>query len=144
MAREEWRPVSIENWPLEVSSLKRLRNRRGEIIRHSGSIGLLDDGKITSWSVAKLAEMAFAREVRSIKLPRRRPRGRNNVKLTEAQVLEIRRQGAIDHSGAELRRLADLYGVSRSSIEDVIFCRNWKHLPGEPPPRLPRGRPKGT
>lgn len=73
---------------------------------------------------------------------RRGPQQQGRNHLTEAQVLEIRRHGAVDHSGAELRRLAGIYGVSRSAIEDVIFCRNWKHLPGEPPPRLPRGRPR--
>jgi hypothetical protein len=38
------------------------------------------------------------------------PHARNHVKLTEAQVLEIRRQGAVGHSGTALGHLAVAYG----------------------------------
>jgi hypothetical protein len=128
---------------LEVSSLHRVRNPKGEIIKHSGEIYFHFDGRLTPFSVRLLAARAFAPKVRWLS-DRRRPRGQNHAKLTEAQVLEIRRQAAADHSGAEIRRLADVYGVSRDAIEDVVFCRSWKHLPGAPPPRLPRGRPFRT
>jgi len=141
--REEWRPFPIEGCRLEVSSLHRVRTPKGEIVKHSGSIRLHFAGEFISFSVHLLAERAFAPEVRWI-TDTRRPRGQNHAKLTEAQVLEIRRRGAADHSGAELRRRADAYGVSRNTIENVVFFRSWKQLPGAPPPKLPRGRPFRT
>ena len=136
---EEWRPFPIEGCRCEVSSSQRIRSADGKIINHGGSILLHVAGKLTRLSVRLLAERALAPEVRWIRI--RRPRGRNHVKLRGSQVLEIRRQGAIDHSQVAIRRLSDDYGVSRSAIEDIIFCRSWKHLPGEAPPLLPRGRP---
>jgi hypothetical protein len=138
---EEWRPFPIENNRCQVSSLGRIKDASGKIIDHCGSICLHVAGKRMSISVRRLAELAFAPQVQLIKNSRRR-RGGNHVKLAAAQVLEIRRQGAIDHSGAALQRLAAAFGVSLSAIEDAIFFRTWKHLPGDPPPRLPRGRPR--
>src|SRR5262249_55619557 len=99
--REEWRPFPIEGCRLEVSSRERIRNPKGEIIRHSGSICLHFAGRPTSFSVRLLAERAFAPEVHWL-TDTRRPRGQNHAKLTEAQVLEIRRQAALNHSGAEI------------------------------------------
>ncbi len=145
MSLEQWRPFPIEGYRCEISSLERIRAADGKIVKHkhSGSILCHVAGKLRRFSVHLLAERAFAPEVRLIPNTRR-PRGRNNVKLSESQVLEIRRQGASDHSQATIRRLAELYGVSRTAIEHVIFCRSWRNVPGDPPPKLPRGRPRGN
>jgi NUMOD4 motif/HNH endonuclease len=65
---------------------------------------------------------------------------RNNVKLNDSQVIEIRRLGALDHSGQALMRLAEKFGVLPGTIHAIIFGRCWKHLPLAVPQKLKRGR----
>jgi len=56
------------------------------------------------------------------------PRGESasNVKLTAADVLEIRRLYA---NGMSQSRLASLFGVTQAAISLIVLRRNWKHLP---------------
>lgn len=57
-----------------------------------------------------------------------RPRvGQGNVKLTEAQVREIRRRYAA--GGVTHRQLGDRYGVSGVTIFLVVNRRTWSHIP---------------
>ena len=59
--------------------------------------------------------------------PGRLPRGERSprAKLTDAQVLEIRRRYA---EGEMQRDLAPVYGVSRSLIQAIVGRKVWKHL----------------
>lgn len=53
--------------------------------------------------------------------------GHHRAKLTENQVIEIRRRyalGNISHS-----QLAAEYGVCRMAVTDIISRRNWAHIP---------------
>lgn len=54
------------------------------------------------------------------------PRGSRNpiAKLTEAQVLDI------VQSGRTIKESAELYGVTRGAIEDIMAGRNWSWLTG--------------
>ena len=56
------------------------------------------------------------------------PRGEKNVKakLTEAQVLEIRRVVANGTTQAEISRQ---YGISSGAVSFLVRGINWKHLP---------------
>lgn len=68
--------------------------------------------------------------------------GRNNRKVTEAQVIEIRKRAAVDHSGVALKRLARAFDVRPITVHSIVFGRTWKHLPYTPPRLLTRGRKK--
>jgi predicted XRE-type DNA-binding protein len=46
------------------------------------------------------------------------------VKLTANQVADIRH--AYEHAGALQSQLAAVYGVSQSTISDIIHRKNWK------------------
>ena len=46
-----------------------------------------------------------------------------NAKLTEEQVLEIRKRATETH-----QRLAEEYGVARTTISYIITRRRWKHI----------------
>lgn len=52
-------------------------------------------------------------------------KGENNVthKLSELQVLKIRATKGLSHN-----RLAESYGVSRSTIQNIIYNKQWKHI----------------
>lgn len=52
-------------------------------------------------------------------------------RLSDAEVLEIRRRYAM--GGVSQYALAPEYGVSRSTIADVVSRKNWRHLPPVPP-----------
>ena len=54
------------------------------------------------------------------------PRGSRNpmAKLTESQVLDIVR------SDRSIRENAELYGVTRTAVEDILAGRNWSWLTG--------------
>jgi HNH endonuclease len=52
-----------------------------------------------------------------------------SARLTEAQVRSIRAERC---GRTLLRVLAERYGVSESTINDVISCRTWRHLTDEP------------
>jgi predicted DNA-binding protein YlxM (UPF0122 family) len=47
------------------------------------------------------------------------------AKLTEKQVLEIRKRYAALHSQ---RELAEAFGVSQTAIAEVIQRKTWRHL----------------
>lgn len=49
-----------------------------------------------------------------------------NAKLTEAQVMEIRRRGAAGESTGEIART---YGVHRNTVIDILRGARWSHLP---------------
>lgn len=59
----------------------------------------------------------------------RQARGENQhlAKLTEAQVREIRDQHAA--GTCDQRRFAELFGVNRKTINQVVNRQTWKHLP---------------
>lgn len=56
----------------------------------------------------------------------RRGETHNQSKLTEEQVLAIRRAYV---SGVRQVPLSKQYGVTLSAINDIVHGRNWKHLP---------------
>ena len=58
-------------------------------------------------------------------------------KLTEEQVLEIRRRRA---EGAELQPLAEMFGVTFQTISNVCTGRSWSWLGGERSPRRVGGK----
>lgn len=49
------------------------------------------------------------------------------AKLTEIQVQAIRRRRARDRQS--LRSLAELFGVSKKQIENIVYGRSWTHVP---------------
>ena len=49
-----------------------------------------------------------------------------NAKLTEAEVMEIRR---LRVEGMTFSGLADAYGVSRHNVKAIVYRRSWRHLP---------------
>jgi HNH endonuclease len=51
---------------------------------------------------------------------------RANAKLTEEQVMDIRRLRA---QCTSVRELADRYGVTTQNIEAVVYRRTWRHVP---------------
>jgi len=59
----------------------------------------------------------------------RQPRGESNgrSKLTESQVMEIRRRYAA--GGVFQSALADEYGVRPAMVSAIVVHRRWKHLP---------------
>lgn len=57
-------------------------------------------------------------------------------KLTEKQVLEIRKRYASDH--IRILDLAAEYAVTKPCIQNIVNRKTWKHL------TLPRGGPAGT
>jgi len=60
----------------------------------------------------------------------------NTAKLTEADVLEIRRLA--EHT--QLKALASQFGVTVHAIKDVVYGKSWKHLThGIPVPRIRSG-----
>ena len=130
---EEWRRIPVEGCTLEVSNRERVRSAGGSIVRHDGHLCLCIRGREVRFSVKMLREVAF----RPIPRPRRRYSA-----LSAEQVAEIRREGAIDHSSRAIRRIAENHGASLNTIVNVIACRTWKTLPGNPPPRLRPGRPR--
>lgn len=53
----------------------------------------------------------------------------NTAKLTEADVMDIRKEKA---AGANSRTLAERYGISKGAINRVATGKTWKHLPALP------------
>jgi hypothetical protein len=51
---------------------------------------------------------------------------RCNSKLTEAEVVEMRRLRA---EGAKVRALASRYAVTASCVEGIVARRSWRHVP---------------
>jgi len=49
-----------------------------------------------------------------------------NARLTDAQVIEIRREATIE--GTSRAWIAARYGVSRSAIDRIILGISWRHL----------------
>lgn len=62
-----------------------------------------------------------------------------SARLTESQVLEIRRRYA--EGSISQRRLADEYGIHQTHVSDIVIGRAWSHVPG---PRAHGGVVKGT
>lgn len=62
--------------------------------------------------------------------PQKRPVGErcSYAKLTDAQVAEIRARYA--QGGISQRQLGELYGVSRSTICNIVMNTAWKHVAG--------------
>lgn len=60
----------------------------------------------------------------------RQSKGENHgkAKLTEEQVLEIRRTYRRGVYGSGIRRLAKRYGVGKSAMEQLVKGSTWKHL----------------
>lgn len=57
----------------------------------------------------------------------RQSRGeRNHSKLTEDQVLEIRR--LYSNGGISQKRLADMFGVGHTIVGNIILRKKWKHI----------------
>ncbi len=48
-----------------------------------------------------------------------------SAKLTEEQVLEMRRARAV---GALLRELAQRYGIDPATVHYVVTCKTWRHV----------------
>lgn len=69
----------------------------------------------------------------------RTPRGETNgeAKLTERQVLEIRRRFAA--GGLLVKNLADEFGVTGTQIGAIVYGKNWRHIGGPICIRPPRG-----
>ena len=57
--------------------------------------------------------------------------GQHRVKLTAAQVLEIRRKVAARE--CVYRHLAEKFNVHVSTIGDIVQRKTWAHLPKEKP-----------
>lgn len=55
------------------------------------------------------------------------PRGENqgNSKLTEADVRQIRKMKS---DGITCKRIADLFGVSKSNVQAIVRRRSWNHV----------------
>jgi len=73
----------------------------------------------------------MARKGRAIKGRKGPPRwgqGNPNAKLTEADVLQIRR--AYKNGGVTQCSLGTLYGVHRTAISDILIGRTWAHSEG--------------
>lgn len=62
----------------------------------------------------------------------RQPYGAKNgrAKLTEEQIRDI---FAAIAAGVSQRRLARMYGITRTSIRYILLRKNWKYLEGPPP-----------
>ncbi|MDJ0463170.1 HNH endonuclease [Streptomyces sp. H27-C3] len=57
----------------------------------------------------------------------------HHARLTEAVVLDIRRQYASGQYSQQ--KLAEEYGMGRASIGDIVRCHTWRHVGGPTPQR---------
>ena len=73
------------------------------------------------------------------KIPKERGEQRYNAKLAETDIPKI---FSMCYAGKRTREMADLFGVARQSIANVLFGKAWKHHGFPRPNAIPRSNQK--
>ncbi|CAN5802426.1 hypothetical protein BH10ACT9_BH10ACT9_36560 [soil metagenome] len=109
---------------IAVPAGEHVRSCEGD--RHSKRKVPYDADQFAAGARARLASVNDAPAPSPAPAPKRKPpTGQRREKLTESEVIEIRKRSV---AGDGLREIAEAFGVSTPNIHAIVNRRSWKHI----------------